>query len=117
MTKGISHDRPVTITKQITHDHPHVTNKDKDNQPHEYTPQTTRINDNNFRPLFRNCLDRLSASNPHACDHVSDWDVSGLTNCSHFFWKPTYDGMSDWMLMSPGAELFNVDISRWQLTS
>jgi surface protein len=75
------------------------------------------MDDHNFRPLFRNCLDHLSPTHPNACHHTAHWDVSRLTNCSHLFWKPTYDGQSDWMLMAPGAELFNVDISRWNTSA
>ena len=54
---------------------------------------------------------------------MSDWDVSRFTDFSTLFWEPaSQDGIyeeymsNDWVLL-PGAETFNVDLSRWTITS
>lgn len=82
----------------------------------EYIPTVTRMDDANFKPLLRNCLRHLSPINPHACDHISEWDTSRVTDCSYLFFEPTHDLEEDWILFE-SAEIFNVDISRWDTSS
>ena len=57
---------------------------------------------------------------------MADWDVSRVTDFSTLFWEPaSADGIyhdnhihndDDWVLL-PGAAIFNVDLSRWTVTS
>jgi Mycoplasma protein of unknown function, DUF285 len=71
------------------------------------------ISDANFKTLVRHCL---KSQDPTACDSMAHWDVSKVTNCDLLFWEPTNDPNDDWVLLK-GADTFNVDISRWNVSS
>lgn len=76
---------------------------------------TTKITDWTFKPLIKECLSELP-DNPTACDKMAHWDVGKVTDCSLLFWEALDENTHDYKI-SPGAEFFNVNLSRWDTGS
>lgn len=75
----------------------------------------TKITDFTFKPLIKECLSELP-DDPNACDKMAHWDVGKVTDCSLLFWEALNENTHDYKI-SPGAEHFNVNISRWDTSS
>jgi Mycoplasma protein of unknown function, DUF285 len=86
-------------------------------QEQSYTlSSTTAITDANFKPLVAECLSQLP-TDPTACDHLAYWDTARVTDCSLLFWQALENNEHNDYKLSPGAQVFNVDLSRWDTSS